>query len=78
MSKTVRKHWYYGRNLKDGFFNKSYPKHAYYTKKNKAPPFLPEELECDYENVWWYWWEELNYCPNCGQIQHPSWDFCPC
>lgn len=44
MSNTVRKHWYYGKGLKDGFFNKYYPKHFYYTKKDKQPVVCSEEV----------------------------------
>lgn len=70
MSNTRRKHWYYGGRLKDGFFNKHYPKHFYYTKKNKEPLVEDREYEID---CWLYYfddWSDLDegyYCENCGQ-----------
>ena len=35
MSRTKRKHWNWKEEVNDGFFNKSYPKSFYYTKRKE-------------------------------------------
>lgn len=70
MSNTKRKHWYYGSGLRDGFFNKYYPKHFYYSKKDKAPYVDTEELEI---YCWLYVFDDMwdldegYYCATCGK-----------
>lgn len=46
MSRTYRKvYWLGGMKGRDGFFNKSYPKYFYYSKKDKSPYVAPEEKD---------------------------------
>ncbi len=70
MSRTKRNHWNWKEEVNDGFFNKSYPKYFYHTKKVKAPPLLEEEVDI-YSDL--YVFDDMGdldegyFCNTCGQ-----------